>query len=544
MDVKTALQAMISLRDALIKDETLSKQKIRNSEEFVHMCQLIPSGIRSLPINDLVAVLHTLLLLNVSVHSSLVQSLLQLVRVQVNDLSVGQIMLLYNVLKEYSSTTENKVPLTESICIALPKVFQQRAQFELNDQSYNLIQALKFSCIIHDTETKLYIINILCRHDIKPKDMKDVFRALCTLRKWNPVSSRLLFKVKNKIRTNCQYLEFMEIQSLLSLVSNKVVKGNIEFYSEEMVDALCNAVLNNNTTFMECTLILKYLNKMRHGNVDLLDYLSSILLKNRSVLDQCTTSSIDHFMKSLIIANYKPPNWESIQTLLLDFVKSYDYPLSDAASVAFRLLSLDCYCPELIEKVFVIYETHYLKVTNKYTMLNVLKLYWCIRLLYPEYTGPMINETILDKTYTYNMRNRDPSFLESLERAVGDAKYIKSDLKTKSGELIDHVIVIQPNGLPLDIRNYKDIKCVDELAVPSECSKILLFLFPRMAYCINKGNILSTVLLPLKAIETMKGYYVILINPYLWETLSYGEKISYLQRAIQSKCNIANIPQG
>lgn len=546
MDINAAVQAMNNLKDVVIKDETFSKRKIKNSDEFIHMCQLISSGLRTLPRNNVIAVLDTLLFFEVSVNSSLLQLLLQLIRTYLNDLSVGQIILLYELLKNNSNATENQVPLIKSICIALPKVFQQRAQFELDEHSHNLINALRFSCSINDMKTKLYIIDILYKHEqnIQPKDMKYIFYTLSTLDKFTSVSLKLLNKMKNKIKTNYQSLNFVDIKQLLNIVSAKVANGKMEFYSEEMVDALCSAVLNHNYTIREYTLTLKYLNRMRHGNILLLDHLSSIISKDKDILKQCSVTSMDHFVKSLIIADYKPPNWESIQTLIVDFIKNNDYFLNTLTAITFRLLSLGCYCPELVEKVFIMYKTNYLKVVNQYTLLHVLKLYWCITRLYPEYTGVTIDKTVLDRTYIDSMRSRDSSFLESLEMAVGNVKYIMSDLKTKCGEFIEHVIVIQPNGLPMDISNYSvDTKFVEELDVPSECSKILLFSFPKMAYSINKRKILNTVLLPLKAVETVKGYHVILIDPYLWKNLSPTEEVSYLRQAIKSKCNNANIPQ-
>lgn len=65
--------------------------------------------------------------------------------------------------------------------------------------------------------------------------------------------------------------------------------------------------------------------------------------------------------------------------------------------------------------------------------------------------------------------------------------------------------------------------------------RILFFAFPIEAYSINKGNLLSTMKIQLKIIETLPGFHSFVINPYLWEKFSDKEKVLHLQKAIQLK---------
>lgn len=65
--------------------------------------------------------------------------------------------------------------------------------------------------------------------------------------------------------------------------------------------------------------------------------------------------------------------------------------------------------------------------------------------------------------------------------------------------------------------------------------RIPIFAFPVEAYSINKRNMLSTVKILLKAIETLPGFHPFVINPYLWKNLSDKKRILYLQEAIKLK---------
>ncbi|XP_029052535.1 uncharacterized protein LOC114880564 [Osmia bicornis bicornis] len=541
MDVKEAIKVLDILKNTFNNDKELSCINIKDSEEFVHVCKVIHKNVRSLHMYDMIRILRILLFFNVSPKSVLIQTLLQLISASLNNLSIREIIILYNTLNRLE-----KLPLIKSLLIALPHVFKQRALLELDEESNNLFKALKFSFAINDLKTKLYIINILhkSKKNIALEDIVDIFYALYTLPEMNSASMNLLFKIKYKIRINCQSFTFNEIQLLLNYISTKVANEEMKFYCEEMVDGLCNAVIKHDVTFHQNILILRCLNKMRHSNISLLDHLATKLVESRNFLKQCTIFDIDHFIKSLIIADYKPSSWEIIQTMLLDFVTNVDYTAQNSVSVAFRLLSLNCYCPELVEKAFTLCQPHLMTLRNEQIILTILKLHWCVKLLCPEYNGVTLNENVLDQININYKRDEVPSLLENLKEALGGADCIMSGLTTKFGEFIDCVVVIQPNGFPMDVSNYNvNIRFVEELESLSECYKILFLAFPEKAYSFNKQNMLSTVKMELKAIETLKGFYTIVINPYLWKVLPNNEKVSYLQQTIKSKCNISGIPK-
>lgn len=469
----------------------------------------------------------------------MINTLLQLIRSSLNDLSVGQIVCIYTLLKKQEHTE-----LIKSILVGLPHVFKEKVKYEFNAESNNLSYILQFSNMLKDRETMYYIFGNLHNNKqlIRPENISDIFYALYNLPELNTVSNKVLSTMMTKIKSNCQSLTFKDITNILYFISEKVAHKKMMFYCDEVVDALCNAVININNHFRENTPILKSLNRMHHVNTTLLDYLSSKVLKDENILKPCRVYNIRHFMYSLVIANYKPPNWENIQILLLEHIESNcDVSIHSIASDTFHLLSLGCYCPKLVEKTFSMYEDIHFIIAHNKTMSTISKLNFCIKTLYPEYTGVMLSKTSLDKIHMYLKKEVYIPLLEILQETVGSVEYIKSGLFTRYGEFIENMVVIQPNGSLMKISHY-NVSSLEEMDIPSECSKILFFKYSNKAYSINKRNICSTVLLRIKAIETMKGYYPIVIDPYLWEYSCYNKKVSYLKQSIKSICNNVNIP--
>lgn len=208
----------------------------------------------------------------------------------------------------------------------------------------------------------------------------------------------------------------------------------MEFYCEALIDELCSTVIINNITFQQNLIILKHLNNMRYNNIPVLNCLMKKSLKDTNT-ENCSIEYIDLFIKGFVIADYVPYNWEIIRRMLQNYVINTDYSMHNIVFIAYYLLSLNYYYPELIEKVFILYNNVSI-IKEKHTILTILKLYWCIKLLYPEYKGVMPDENKFNQIKFEHKNNNVPYLMKSLKEAVGGAEYMKSSLKTKFGEFV------------------------------------------------------------------------------------------------------------
>ncbi|XP_050590035.1 uncharacterized protein LOC126921969 [Bombus affinis] len=532
MDAKTAVRTINILYQKFNRNKRLDQMDFTNSKGFENICKVILKDVRSLSRYDTINILRCLLFFNVSANSLLIQTLLQMIRVFLNDFTVGQIMILYSMLYNMEKSF-----LSESLLRALPYALEEQAQIELNSDSTNLFQVLKFCSMINNLPIKRHILQILQKNTnrINLDNVIPVFNAIYSLPKLCPSSTRLLHYVQYMILNNCNRFNFNEIQHLLHCISEKVLNSEKKFYNEALIDKLCSTVLISNTTFQQNLIILKHLNNIRFSNIPFLNCLVEKCLKNTNILERYC---INTFIKGFIIADYIPHNWETIGRKLQNHAIAIDCSIPNTVSAAFHLVSLNFYCPELIEKSFILYNSLCEKnsvLFVKDITLSVLKLYWCVKQLYPEYNGFVPDESKLNETKIERDSSEIPYLIDSLKEAVGGTEYIKSGLRTKFGEFVDYVVVIQPDGSFMNTNYYDNITFVEELASLTECSKILFFAFPIEAYSINKGNLLSTVKIQLKIIETLPGFHSFVINPYLWEKFSDKEKVLHLQKVIQLK---------
>lgn len=197
-------------------------------------------------------------------------------------------------------------------------------------------------------------------------------------------------------------------------------------------------MLISNTTLQQKLIILQHLNDIRFCNIPLLNCLVEKYLKNPNILKRYSID-IHTFIKGYTIADYIPHNWETVGRKLYNLIITIDCSVSNTVSTAFHLLSLNFYCPELIEKSFILYNSFCEKnsfLSVRDITLSVLKLYWCIKQLYPGYNGFVPDESKLNEIKIERDSSEIPYLIDSLKEAVGGTEYIKSGLRTKFGEFV------------------------------------------------------------------------------------------------------------
>lgn len=219
---KVAIQLLHAFYEKNVEYKNLSYKDLKYSNEFLNLCKIIQKDARVLNIYDIIHVLRMLSSLNVPTNTLLMQTLLQLIRVSVNDLSVGQIMVTHYIL-----CNVEECPLSTSLKNALCKVFRVQAEFELCSESNNLLKAFKFADIINDAKTKQFIIGILLKSNraIDNGSILDIIYTLYTLPKLDIDSKSMLYRAKKKIIENATSLEVGQIHLLLYYVSMKFTRS-------------------------------------------------------------------------------------------------------------------------------------------------------------------------------------------------------------------------------------------------------------------------------------------------------------------------------
>nr|XP_033332963.1 uncharacterized protein LOC117224272 [Megalopta genalis] len=127
-----------------------------------------------------------------------------------------------------------------------------------------------------------------------------------------------------------------------------------------------------------------------------------------------------------------------------------------------------------------------------------------------------------------------------LEEIIGNNMYIKSDIKTKLGHIIDHVIILQSDGTFLTTNDYDDTTYAEDIVVPTECRRIFILTVPvslTRRYSKQEHRIWQTTVASLKALTECS---IVSISLFKWYILSETEKKSYLQKSLNDLLTLHN----
>ncbi|CAK9822681.1 hypothetical protein ANTRET_LOCUS1163, partial [Anthophora retusa] len=353
--------------DNMFKKQRLDYTQLKESEEMTYLFEVILKRSRFLHIYDIIHILQILVKWHVPHYTTLVQTLLQLISASVNDLSIGQTILVHNILRDMK-----QCQLTNSLNIALRQVFKQQAKIELNSESSNLLTALKFARSINDRSTIYHIVDILT---LKPNQLPIsnvilIYALLLNMPETTAIN-KLLFQLRHIIKTNFMDLSLYEITFILNYICKSCVNNTVKLYDASLVYILYCGVFRSQTTFHNKMTVLKYLNMMRHSCVDFLKYLTINCVKHREDIDKAPLEDIIHLVEGFVIADHKPKGWIFLEPLLQDYVTNVDCSVQEAISITFSLLSLDCYYSKLLDKIFTLYNK--LTITNNKMILDILK---------------------------------------------------------------------------------------------------------------------------------------------------------------------------
>jgi len=193
-------------------------------------------------------------------------------------------------------------------------------------------------------------------------------------------------------------------------------------------------VLSSNINFASGIKLLKVLNNLNYVHIPLLEYLAARCFEQPYLLKNASYVDISIFIKGFINADYKPVFWDTIRdAILANNMKNKSFSIS-IIRFALHMLALDCYNPNLLNKVFC-YDINNAPMKN-IVARELLLLYQSVKTLYPAYNGSWPSQNTIQ--YAINL---DPilstfSLKAALELALGGSQYIYNNLKTKLGHHI------------------------------------------------------------------------------------------------------------
>lgn len=213
MTVEDVVHTMSNLFN--VSKEVKDIQIIKEHIGFIRLCKIVNKDIRLIKTNDIIEILKIFIYFKLPSHSIVIQSLLQMIRTTINEMSLQNIMFLNFLLKKMDST-----PLRDALLIALPLVFEAQLPTKLeSDNIVNLIWSLRYvnENNINNAVIKDIIFKSLWKYenDLDVQTACIVFCNLCSMLVLSPIAFELLSKVQKILIANAKKLYIEEVIKIL-----------------------------------------------------------------------------------------------------------------------------------------------------------------------------------------------------------------------------------------------------------------------------------------------------------------------------------------
>lgn len=536
----TSEQVMQSLKSLFVLQKSgnssLQPSQIMSHPQFEKLCKNLRTCSRSFEINDIVEALKIMSYIGIPTKSNICHILLNLLRHQINDATLGHIIFLDFLLKKF-----DKTPLVEALQIALPMLFQMQLGTQIDHENVpQLLELLGY--VTHNKISEQCITSIITSltlhgENLKVEEATSIVWSLSDLRGYKSGYEKLLNNSFNVINKNYDKLSYKALEMTVTKSINKFINNFDEFYNEDLFNNYVKFVVKKDLGFMHAFYVLKRFNKISFINIDLLNYLSQKIIENPEEINKARPSLFFNIITGFSTANYTPPQWDSIKTIILQNpIINCNKNELPWMKFNLELMSLGCYDKNLLEKVFHddFLEQYLAREQNTLDYLQMLSLYQSVMILHPEYDGILPNSRFIDKAIELNFEKQMYPLKSCLEYIYGGSEYVMTKVTTKYGHSIEHAIVFDKELQPIAIENKNEsgLQCIDSMEYGINNKIVAICSFPRSHYAINQRRLKGIFDLRTRCIEAL-GIPVVAINVPQWTEMPEAERLAYIEREIK-----------
>uniref|UniRef100_A0A6V7MFC3 RAP domain-containing protein n=1 Tax=Bracon brevicornis TaxID=1563983 RepID=A0A6V7MFC3_9HYME len=438
-------------------------------------------------------------------------------------------------------------PLCEALKIALPLVFTTQVNTQLDtgntDAVINTLQYMRKTNIDDALVPKILKI-ISTKHLTMLTPIQAKQTLFCVLDwKRSKETAALVPQLINILLQKMDVLDGPEIRAiLLKLVKNYETEKDAEiaanYYNDAFLDACVGVAVGKDVGFNCALNILSNINFFRHSNTPLLDYIAAKCFEKPELLNNATKYDLKSILYGLSLAEYKPVFWETMKDSMMN-KNLLDFPLPILTKICVYLMSLDCYWPELIEKIFTTFEIKHDDHSSLKTRFTII--HSAVKNDYPQYSGAWPNYEVIEKSaISPNLKEEHFEVLKTaVECSLGGPQYIHTNLSTKLGLIIDHVAIMRKGGFPIAINNHGDVKPtkVEDLQPPPDSQVILFYVTPYASCPRNTERLSGVWSLYIKQLALTTKATVIPIPKKKWLKFTEAEQIRYISQALRLKCD-------
>lgn len=234
------------------------------------LCQNIKKHARALDVNDAIEATKVLSFLGVPEDSLIIQTMLQLIRTNINTLNIRQIMFVDFILSRF----DRKSNLVDALRLALPLAFQIHLPMELDTQDLPLLKDMLAYCCSHDLPDRCInnVVTGLLLHDqaMDAHAAKSVVWSLCQVNCTEevfPTRVQLLHICYDILTQSLEQLSYDDVLRTAAKIKGRILEKHPEYYHEQLIDAIAGYVVEKKIGFEKSLLVARVLSRIVSGSV-------------------------------------------------------------------------------------------------------------------------------------------------------------------------------------------------------------------------------------------------------------------------------------
>ncbi|XP_053613562.1 uncharacterized protein LOC128677042 [Plodia interpunctella] len=544
MTHKHMLQALRSLfelhKSGKYHDEF---ETIMKNPAFKILCQNFKKYAPSLEVNEAIEATKVLSYLKVPVDSLIVQTMLQLIRCNINMISIRQIMFLDFVLNRF----DTKNNLVDALKLALPLAFQIHLPLELDKDDVMLLKDMLAYCSTHDMPDRCInnVVTALLLHDqaINAQVAKSIIWSLCNVNCTEerfPTRVQLLHICYDILAQNIDQLIFDDILRTAAKLKGRVMEKHPEYYHEQLVDAIADYAVDQNVGFEKGLLLARVLSRIAHTHMGLVEYLCQLASSSPTALASARTNVLFSFVNCLSNNNYtpEPERWAALRRQISN------NPVLDARNAALpwtkiclELASLGHYEDKLLSRVFSedFLKEYLSRENNTLDYLQLLTLYEAVKAFHSDQFS--LPQDVIDTAKSlYPVHAYTDLLEEHLSRGLGSQDYVVKNVVLPNGFVADLLMCLK-NNYPIQLhRTTKEVKVpLEALNLPQGGVTVCVMNFNQGCFSMNSNRLRGTFRLVLDILEKL-GCVAVPVNSSEWLSAPAHERTPYLLREVGYKC--------
>lgn len=523
MNIKHIMQALRSVF-VLQKEgrSDLSTKSIISSRKFAQLCEKLKTLAGIIEPNETIEALKIVTYVGVPKNSTIVLVLLQLLRHNLNDLNLQQIIFLDFLLGNYSG-----VPLAEALKIALPIVFDIQLPIKMERENIQSLKEYLHYASKHQLSNQSVDLilskTINCQERYDAKTAKSIIWSICDMRP-RPCFEKLLKKNVRVLTQVLDELPFKDVDITLKKLMNSYTKYEYAYFrNEEFCNAVACLAMDKNLSLDQCIYVMKKLEQLDVINKSFIDFVFEKISEDLSKIDDLYYCYV--ILKYMAKTDYRPENWDEIIIKIKDSEKTKIDNI-ESRKLALALCYHQIFDNKIIDEIFN--NSLEKNLTNRDLIRQYLTVYYSLKLHRPE----LVPKNFKPENYLELIDTHKEFPLEgALFSAFGGEKYVKTGVYSKEGIFIDHMIIFRKGGYPVST-NYTS-KFIEDLDISEDNEIVLVMCLHPEAYT-KENYLLKANSFRLELLEKL-GYTVVPMCLESWNSLLDHEKIPYLVQNIKNK---------